>query len=136
MFGDGVPYLDAPIRQQAPATLDKEFDQGSKITLQNPNRQQIDDLAKLGKVWGLLKYYHPAVADGQFNWDYELFRIVPKYLAAQTEPEKAKVLNDWINKLGPFKIGLHNEITQGELKIKPDFSWIAKSFTDAKLIQK
>ena len=28
------------------------------------NAQQTDNVAALGQVWGLLKYYHPAVAAG------------------------------------------------------------------------
>ncbi|SJZ37832.1 S41 family peptidase [Sediminibacterium ginsengisoli] len=28
-----------------------------------------NDLYTLGKVWGLLKYYHPAVSQGKLNWD-------------------------------------------------------------------
>jgi hypothetical protein len=30
--------------------------------------QQIDNLFLLGKIWGFLKYYHPAVASGKIDW--------------------------------------------------------------------
>lgn len=47
---------------------DREFDNGSAIRLQPLSGQMIDNLEVLGKVWGFLKYYHPAITRG----DYEL----------------------------------------------------------------
>ncbi|MBL7881618.1 MAG: peptidase S41, partial [Chryseobacterium gambrini] len=33
-------------------------------------------LESLCKVWGFLKYYHPNVAKGQFDWDQQLFQKI------------------------------------------------------------
>lgn len=43
---------------------DLEFMEGSKITFGSVNRQTLENLEVLGRVWGFLKYYHPQV----FGW--------------------------------------------------------------------
>src|SRR3546814_15876690 len=63
------------------SAIDFEFkqsisDSGIDTLLTTPTR--INNLAVLGKIWGFLKYYHPAVARGEYNWDNELFRILPR----------------------------------------------------------
>ena len=42
--------------------------------------RQVDNLAALGQVWGFLKYFHPAVAAGQRDWDADFLRQVPAVL--------------------------------------------------------
>jgi C-terminal processing protease CtpA/Prc len=56
------------------------------------------------KVWGYLKYYHPKVANGGFNWDMKLFEVLPKIEQAKTKEEFSKVLENWIDALGEVKI--------------------------------
>ncbi len=41
------------------------------------NRNQVDQLAKLAKVWGFLKYYHSA-ASGSPDWDKALLELIPE----------------------------------------------------------
>jgi len=50
-----------------------EFDKGSGIESINLNNEDLESLLALGKIWGYLKCYHPNVAKGEYNWDYELF---------------------------------------------------------------
>ena len=81
---DGKPVWDAP-RVDRPTTVldtDHEFDAGSGISITALTKIQIDNLVTLGKVWGFLKYYHPKVTSGERHWDYDLFRVLPKILAA------------------------------------------------------
>jgi hypothetical protein len=61
---------------------DHEFDSGSRITIKDLTGVQIENLVTLGKVWGFLKYYHPQIAAGKYQWDYALFRILPHVLEA------------------------------------------------------
>ncbi len=45
------------------------------------NKLSDRDLYELGKVWGLMKYYHPAVSQGKLDWDavlLESFNEIPK----------------------------------------------------------
>lgn len=57
--------------------LDNEFDKGSQFTVKNLDYGIINRLTELCKVWGKLKYTNPDVGKGDYNWDYELFRILP-----------------------------------------------------------
>ncbi len=106
----------------AQGDLDKEFDNGSKI-----QRIKLDtkSLKKLGLIWGYLKYYHPAVATGKYNWDYELLRIYPK-LAEIPQNKQDEILVEWIKSLGKFEQE-KNADDYKEVKIKPDLDWITSS---------
>ena len=100
---DGKPIADVP-RVELPKTvvdLDKEFDGGSGIALKELTKIQIANLAMLGKVWGFVKYHHPLVTAGKRHWDYELFRILPRVLAAADVPAARSAINQWITGLGP-----------------------------------
>ncbi|GIQ59100.1 hypothetical protein Flavo103_22360 [Flavobacterium collinsii] len=61
---------------------------------------QTEKLAATCKVWGFLKYYHPAVASGKINWDGKLFEVLPKIEKAQTKEEFSVVIEKWIESLG------------------------------------
>ena len=114
-------------RNKYPADLDKEFVLTSKIKDFTPNDFQIQNLKTLGLVWGFLKYYHPEIAKGNYNWDFELFRITPKILTATTSTERDIVLLDWIKKLGEVKEGKPEKLNPQEIKIVPDLDWLNKS---------
>lgn len=64
---------------------DHEFDKGSGIYLSTISEEKVIDLAKFCKVWGVVKYYHPQVVAGDVNWDYELFRLMPYILEADSD---------------------------------------------------
>ena len=74
-----------------------EFDNGSAIKIDSLTDFQIENIKTLGLIWGFLKYYHPNIAKGEFNWDYELFRILPKILNVSTVDERDKILVSWRN---------------------------------------
>ena len=105
----------------------KEFDSGSKITNIPLEKNQIDNLKSLGFIWGFLKYYHPNIARGDFNWDYELFRILPTVMNAQTKKNFDDILVKWIDRLGPFSEGKKTKIDESKIKFAPDLDWIKNS---------
>ncbi|MEJ0054647.1 MAG: hypothetical protein WDN75_02785 [Bacteroidota bacterium] len=77
------------------ADKDVEFDDGvSRISSIKLSPSKIEDLALLGKVWGFLKYYHPKIAEGEYNWDYELLRVMPKIVSSQSSRETNSALSD------------------------------------------
>jgi C-terminal processing protease CtpA/Prc len=116
------PYL----KPVFPAQLDKEFDEGSKIASFDYTSSQITNLKMLGLIWGFLKYHHPKVASGDLNWDYELFRIMPKILSAKSTNERDAVLTTWITDLGDFKTSVPKK-PKLEIKLQPDLDWITTS---------
>jgi C-terminal processing protease CtpA/Prc len=102
---DGKPISEAPKIERPQTALDRDhqFDSGSGVALQALTPVQIDNLVMLGKVWGFLKYYHPAVTSGQKHWDYELLRISPAVLAVTDQTAAQAVLAKWVDSLGPIK---------------------------------
>jgi hypothetical protein len=97
---DGKP-LDLPAR--TPRALDHEFDGGSGIRIASLSALQVANLASLGKVWGFLKYFHPDVSAGRYQWDYELFRVLPAVLKAEDRAAANTVLAAWVTRAGIFK---------------------------------
>ena len=106
------------------AMMDREFDDGSKITDITLNSSNIEGLKQLGLVWGFLKYYHPVVAKGNYNFDYELFRILPEILEAKSQKEKNDLFIKWIDGLGEIG-GVGKEYENDDKTfIAPDLEWI------------
>lgn len=114
------------------ADKDQEFATGSKIVSINLSHGKIDDLQLLGQIWGFLKYYHSSVASGEYNWDYELFRILPKVISAKNLDERNTFLNEWVRGLG--KTGPSRHFPKFDsAKLKPDLSWINPSVLGVEL---
>lgn len=120
-----------PLEKDVPAEKDKEFDNGSQIASVAGDKHQVENLKTLGLVWGFLKYYHPNIAKGDYNWDYELFRVLPSLLKSENKNECDAVLVQWINKLGKFKEGGKSRTAASQIKSEPDLDWIKNSnFSD------
>lgn len=130
---DKKALADVPEKALLPAEKDKEFDKGSKINTIALNEEKINDLETLGLVWGFLKYYHPNVAKGNFNWDYELFRILPSVLKSKNQDERDLILSNWIEALGSFDVKNKEADVTKTVMIKPDLDWIQQSRLSKKL---
>lgn len=122
---DGNVLEKAPQKRESLAQQDKEFDKGSLISDIKLNKEKINELQSLGLIWGFLKYHHPAIAAGNYNWDYELFRILPKYMVLTSKQEREALICEWIKQLGDFKT--KEKVIKSEIKIKPDLDWIVNS---------
>ncbi|MEO1627711.1 MAG: S41 family peptidase [Bacteroidota bacterium] len=107
------------------AELDKEFDEGSSITIGKLSPAGLDNLELLGKVWGFLKYHHPEIAKGNYNWDYELFRFLPDYLAATDNAKRDQLLIKWIDALGPMEACENCKSIEENAYLKPDLKWMS-----------
>ena len=129
--GKDIKDLKPFVRELFPAEKDKEFDNGSGITGISVEKKQIGNLKTLGLIWGFLKYYHPNIAKGEYNWDYELFRILPKVLNSVSNINRDETLVKWIDSLGKYSEGEEIEIKSSEIKLEPDLDWIKNSnFSD------
>ncbi|GAB1855437.1 S41 family peptidase [Flavobacteriaceae bacterium MHTCC 0001] len=105
------------------ANLDKEFDLDSKVNISELNEKRISNLELLGKVWGFLKYYHPQIAQGNYNWDYELFRLLPEYLDVKNKLQRDQTLIKWIKKYGEIDKCIGCNETSPNAYLKPDMKW-------------
>lgn len=113
------------------AEKDKGFDQGSGIAEIPLNKTQIENLKYLGMIWGFLKYHHPKIAAGTYNWDYELFRILPQILKAENKKSRDEILVKWIENLGELTQDKNPEVVSSTIKIKPDLDWLSNAgFSD------
>ncbi|MRI01137.1 hypothetical protein GH721_11405 [Kriegella sp. EG-1] len=64
---------------------------------------ETEKFATTAKIWGFLKYYHPNVANGEYNWDEQLFKVLPKVKSASNPNELSLIYLDWINSLGKIE---------------------------------
>jgi C-terminal processing protease CtpA/Prc len=108
------------------AKTDKSFGDDSKIDNIVLDKSNTENLKMLGLIWGFVKYYHPKVGEGNFNFDNELFRLMPKVLASKTKIERDIVFVNWIKNLGEFEIAEETKIKE-EIKTLPDLDWLEKS---------
>lgn len=122
--GKDVQTLKESEKPVYKASLDKEFDNGSKVEIVNLTPEKIDNLELLGKIWGFVKYHHPEIAKGNYNWDYELFRIVPSYLNEINETKREELLLEWIENLGKIEDCKTCTLTPEDALLKPDLKWI------------
>ena len=109
------------------AEIDKAFDSGSNIIIPVLSNELINNLELLGKIWGLIKYHHPEIAKGNYNWDYELFRILPGYLNEKDNKERDKILTTWIEKYGKIPVCQKCSPTKNDAVLKPDLLWVDSS---------
>lgn len=104
---------------------DKEFDSGSNIKIEKLNTNQINNLKKLCKVWGVVKYYHPEVVSGSVNFDYELFRVMPDTLNAKNSQDANKVIYQWVKNLGDVEENSSDKNAENKkIALERDLSWI------------
>ena len=54
----------------------------------NIPRGKVEKLAKFCKFWGVLKYHHPSVRMGMYNWDSTLFATIPQIISSLDINEK------------------------------------------------
>ncbi|MBI3138315.1 MAG: hypothetical protein HYZ15_07005 [Sphingobacteriales bacterium] len=66
---------------------------------------QIKKLADLGRVWGLMKYYHPAPASGKLNWNDTLRSYLVKVNNCKTGNEFNALLDRLFSNSGSYRPG-------------------------------
>ena len=129
IVGSGQVWLDAlslkidgvDIYSLNPININEDFDSGfiTGVLVQI----EIDRLMLLGKLWGFLKYYHPKVATGDYDWDKQLFQMLPLI----KEDDFDSKLEKWVASLGNFQIQKTIE-THQNIKFSPDFKWFNNKF--------
>lgn len=158
LVGDGKAWFDAfelfiddqPIAKVLEkkadlrkATLDTVFNSSSGILPFALTKQIQHNLMLGGQFWGFLKYHHPSIANGDFNWDAELFRHLPKIIAAANNAQLNQVLEEWLDKLPATQPAPEVNIPANmQIAFKPDYgnllngSIFSKSLTDKLTIVK
>lgn len=135
LFGQTFPGLNEPISPFELRSLTaraNEAARGSRVGPVQLTPAKIEDLAALGKVWGFLKYHHPAVASGAYDWDAELLKVMPDILAANSAMERNSVLSQWVDSLGNVQLAPAAP-DPPSLKLAADTSWIKPATFGARL---
>lgn len=125
--GKDIHNLKPLERKLFPADQDKEFDSGSAITNIPMNKITIKNLKALGLIWGFLKYYHPDIAEGKYNWDYELFRILPQVKNSEDDKNRDEILVKWIGGFGEISDNKNSNKLPSQANLEPDLEWIGNS---------
>jgi len=76
---------------------------GFQIVIAQENLTETEKHYTTVKLWGFLKYYHPQVAKGEYNWDKQFISILSKVKEAKNKEELSTVYLDWIDSLGKIK---------------------------------
>ncbi len=134
---DGKAISEAKVfKKSYKAQLDTAYDNESAIVFPELNKQKLLDLTLLGKLWGFLKYHHPEIADGNYNWDYELFRFLPTYLENRSIDERDALLLNWVNQYGEVALCQDCSTTTNEALLKPSLQPLKALISSVALKQK
>ena len=85
----------------------------------------LDNLETLARVWGFVKYHHPAMADTTIHIDYELFGLLPRVAHAK-KAERNRILLEWIDGFGSYEVDTtyQRELAKIDHIVINDFSWV------------
>lgn len=78
-------------------------------------------LVALGQLWGFLKYHHPTITGGSFDWDAELIKIIPDVMNAQNEEEWKNILDNWIDNFPITASARKDTIPWSRVVVKADY---------------
>ena len=98
-------------------------------SLDAANPVVLDNLEVLGRVWGFVKYHHPAMADTTIHIDYELFGLLPRVTHAEPS-ERNRILSEWIESLGPYEVDAAKYAAMqadSNRVVINDFAWIGNT---------
>tara|TARA_R110000868_G_scaffold411634_2_gene706566 strand:- start:27 stop:1652 length:1626 start_codon:yes stop_codon:yes gene_type:complete len=65
---------------------------------------ETEKISSLIKIHGFLKYYHPEVGKGKFEWDKEFIKYLPQVLKAKDKESLSTIYINWIDSLGTIKV--------------------------------
>lgn len=93
------------------------------------------NLFLVGKIWGFMKYYHPVIGSGKYNWDKELVDFLPNYVSVKSVEERSDTLESWIKRFGEVSVcDSCSDNILIDAKLTPDFSWINTNNFSASLV--
>lgn len=85
---------------------------------------QVQNLAAFCKVWGFLKYYHPATSERGIDWDTVLTNNYLKVKNAQNKEEFNRIIYSITQKLGELKPVTKSFNPSDSEAVNADFKWM------------
>ena len=103
----------------------KDAERASLVLSKTSTAGEVKLLANVGMLWGFLKYYHPAVVKGNYDWDRALFRILPKIMNASSLQGSYEAMEQWVDELGRVPENPDRKmIPAATVKLQPDFGFL------------
>ncbi len=122
--GKDIQALKEVEKVLSKAEQDTAFATLSAVSIPELNSENIENLELLGRIWGFLKYHHPAIASGDYNWDNELFRFLPKYLSSKNSGARDAIVLAWIDSFGTIPKCNKCKETKEDAFLKPNHHWM------------
>jgi carboxyl-terminal processing protease len=99
----------------------------------NTKISEIQKYKQIGLVWGLLKYHHPEVSKGKYDWDSEFVKLFDKADGVDNQEAMNDLLFDFISRFGTDKLKA-KKINSEKIFLKNlDYAWIDSSVFGDKL---
>ncbi|MCW3122682.1 MAG: hypothetical protein JWQ38_2174 [Flavipsychrobacter sp.] len=125
---DGKDLSAVPHRSQTlskyKAETDTAFVTESGVKSIILNSDKIKELTNLGMLWGFIKYYHANVNKGEYNMDAELFRVLPKVLAATNIDAANKIMEQWVDEFGKAEVCNSCITPEKGVTQQPDYGYL------------
>lgn len=86
-----------------------------------------------GLVWGLLKYHHPEISNGKYDWDLEFVILVDKLDAIENQEEMNDLLLAFISKFKMSNLEVKKINTERLFVKNTDYDWIDQKIFGEKL---
>ena len=123
---DGKDYTEA-LQYPSINKADTIYNFNSQLKEISLTTDNIAKLAHTAQIWGILKYFHPAVTSGKWDMDTELFKFIPSLLASKDQSTTEHLLQEWIQHFGPFQPTVEwSTIAEEKIAAAANDAWIDK----------
>ncbi|MCC6289905.1 MAG: hypothetical protein IT249_18665 [Chitinophagaceae bacterium] len=122
LYVDDIQIQKAELKKTDSSSIDYK---GSGINEIHFTKERIGFLTDLAMIWGFLKYHHPTVIQGNYDWDEELFKAISKTASDNSVDNFNNAIEAWIDSLPPVKqCNDAPDITTLDIKFKPLYGYI------------
>lgn len=93
----------------------------------------VDRIFYTAKIWGFLKYYHPLVSKGSYDWDEKMLKVTETTAKYKTTEEFSNYMERWIYYMGAIQPcrNCNQRDTEESFLKNFDLSWTqGSSFSD------
>lgn len=99
----------------------------------NTKISEIQKYKQIGLVWGLLKYHHPEISKGKYDWDSEFVKLADKADGVENQEAMNNLLLDYISRFGTDKLKAKKIDSEKLFTKNLDYAWIDSSVFGDKL---
>jgi hypothetical protein len=115
--------------QTKPVEVEKEYFVGQCSFICDYPFDEISKYAVTCRVWGLLKYYHPNVTAGKFDWDSVLLDCLDNIKDASSVKDVNHAIKKMLQTAGKYKLSKKDSFNDS-LNMNMNLCWIDSSFLD------